>query len=81
MSHIKSKKEPLQSAIFEQMKILRNNEAYQQLKKILDETDAFEDLNTQVRNVILCLEENSKNLELVKKNEFNRGKTHTRYLF
>ncbi len=81
MNHIKSKKEPLQSAVYEQMKILRNNEAYQELKKLLDETYAFEDLNNQIHNIVLCLEESSIDLKLATKHESNNGQPSMRYLF
>ena len=81
MAEEKSKKETLQTQIYEQMKLLRNDEAFEKLKKLLDETYSYEDLHDQVKNILLCLEEDSKDLKLVKRYEYSRGKTNTRFLF
>ena len=81
MADDKSKKQVLQEQIYGQMEILRENEAFEKLKKLLDETYAFEELHDQVKNILLCLEESSKDLKLVKRYEYSRGKTSTRFLF
>ncbi|UDQ96540.1 hypothetical protein AAEX28_05615 [Lentisphaerota bacterium WC36G] len=81
MSKDKTSKQILQEKIHEEMKSLRENESYEKLKKLLDDTYCYHDLHNQIKNIMMCLDEDSKDMKLVTRHELSRSGGNTRYLF